>query len=75
VFERGVTEVPKEILDIDEIDEILRRTIEIRIKRHEKLVKVKFRTRRYLYTIKLSPEEFEEIYPRLRELGIKIVEF
>jgi len=67
--------MPKEILNIDEIDEILKRTTEIRIKRHEDVIKVKFRTKRYLYTIKLSPKEFEEILPRLRELGIKIVEF
>ncbi|MCR8487104.1 MAG: 60S ribosomal protein L38 [Crenarchaeota archaeon] len=67
--------MPKEITDVSKIDDILKQTSEIRIKRREDSVKVKFRTKRYLYTIKLSPKEFEAIYPKLRELRIKIVEF
>lgn len=67
--------MPKEILNIDEVDEILKKTKEIRIKRHKNVVKVKFRTKRYLYTLKLKPEEFEKIFPKLRELGIEIKEF
>ncbi len=70
-----VYEMPKEIKDLDEIDEILTRTHEIRIKRHPDVVKVKFRTKKYLYTLKLTPEEFEKIFPKLRELGIEIKEF
>jgi len=67
--------MPKEITNIDEIDEIVKRAYEIRIKRHPDVVKVKFRTRKYLYTLKLSPEEFEKIFPKLKELGITIREF
>ncbi len=67
--------MPKEIIDVDELDRIIPRTREIRIKRHENFVKVKFRTRRYLYTIKLTHEEFEKILPKLRELGVEIREF
>ena len=64
--------MPKEIVNIDEVDEILTRTREIRVKKYPNLVKVKFRTRRYLYTLKLTPEEYEKIRPRLMELGIEI---
>jgi len=67
--------MPKEITNIDDIDKIITQTKEIRIKRHDDIVKVKFRTKRYLYTIKLTHEEFEKIFPRLRELGIEIKEF
>lgn len=67
--------MPKEITKVDEIDNILKQTSEIRVKRDKDVIKVKFRTKRYLYTIKLTPSEFEAVYPKLRELGIKIVEF
>ena len=67
--------MPKEITDIDELDKIASKATEIRIKRLGDIVKVKFRTKRYLYTIKLTNEEFEKIFPRLRDLGIEIKEF
>ncbi len=67
--------MPKEITNIDDVDKIASKATEIRIKRLKDVVKVKFRTKKYLYTLKLTPEEFEKIFPRLRELGIEIKEF
>lgn len=67
--------MPKEIKDISLLDEIIKKTKEIRIKRHKDFVKVKFRTNRYLYTIKLTYDEFNAILPKLRELDLEIKEF
>jgi len=67
--------MPKEIYNIDEIDEIVARTVEVRVKKHEDFVKVKFRTKKYLYTIKLSDREAEALLEKIKELKIPIKYF
>lgn len=66
--------MPKEIRseDIDKLDEVLPKTEEVRIVRSGNVVKVKFRTPKKLYTIKLSPEEARAIEERVRDMDIEI---
>jgi hypothetical protein len=45
--------------------------IECRVKRIGEVVKLKLRTGRYLYTLKLKPESAEEI---VKKLGCPVVE-
>ncbi len=47
----------------------------MRVKKHENFVKVKFRTKRYLYTIKLSEREADALLAKIKELGIPIKTF
>lgn len=66
--------LPKEIdsENIEKLDEILPETEEVRIVRGDEIVKVKFRTPTYLWTIKLSPEEARAVEDRVRELDIEV---
>lgn len=64
--------MPKEIKDPDKIDEIIPRVDEVRIKRGEERVKVKFRTSKYLYTIKVTPEAANRIEEMVKDRGIEI---
>lgn len=67
--------MPKEIHQLEEIDEIIPRTIEVRVKKHKDFVKVKFRTKSYLYTIKLSEKEANVLLDKIKELNIPIKYF
>jgi len=67
--------MPKEIHNIEELDKIVPRTIEVRVKKHKDFVKVKFRTKAYLYTIKLSEKEADAILEKIKELKIPIKYF
>jgi len=67
--------MPKEILNIEELDEIIPKTLEVRVKKHENFIKVKFRTKKYLYTIKLSEREADALLAKIKELGIPIKTF
>ncbi len=55
------------MFDKEKFVEIAKRAIECRVKRIEKegIAKVKARTRRYLYTIKIKLDELEEFLKRL----------
>ena len=53
--------MPKEILNIEDLGPIIERAIECRTKRVGDLVKLKFRTKTTLYTIKVTPEEASQI--------------
>lgn len=59
--------MPIEIFDKNEFIEISRRAIECRVKRleDEGIAKVKARTRRYLYTIKIKLDELDEFLEKL----------
>ena len=61
--------MPKEITDLKEIDEIVKKAYEIRVKRVKDIVKVKFRTKRYLYTIKLTEKEADALLNELKKLN------
>ncbi len=65
--------MPKEITDISLIDEIIPKTIEVRVKKVKDIVKVKFRTRKYLYTIKLTDKEAETLINELKKLNKEII--
>ncbi len=65
--------MPKEINDPTLLDEIAPKASEIRVKRVKDVVKLKFRTKRYLYTIKLTEKEAETLIGELEKMGKKIV--
>ncbi|MCD6096312.1 MAG: 50S ribosomal protein L38e [Thermoprotei archaeon] len=65
--------MPKEIFDKNEFIKLSERAIECRVKRGRDYVKLKLRLKRYLYTIKVKPEEADEL---LRQIKCsRIVEF
>jgi len=67
--------MPVEIHDVEKLDEIVPKTIEVRVKKHKDFVKVKFRTKRYLYTIKLTDKEAEALLEKIKELNISVKYF
>ncbi|RLF19764.1 MAG: 50S ribosomal protein L38e [Thermoprotei archaeon] len=58
--------MPKEIFDKEEFIKLSEVARECRVKRLGDIVKLKLRLRRYLYTIKVKPEEAEEILKRIK---------
>jgi len=58
--------MPIEIYDKEEFRKIAERAIECRVKRLKDVVKIKARTKRYLYTIKVKPEEADEFIKTLK---------
>jgi hypothetical protein len=58
--------VPVEIFDIDEFIQIAERAEYCNIKRLEREVKLKLRTPRKLFTLKVNPTKAEEIVKKLR---------
>ena len=68
--------MPKELKSLQEIDDkLFDRTLELRIKKAKDSVKVKFRTVSKLYTIKVSPEEAENLEAQAKSKGINVVTF
>jgi hypothetical protein len=63
--------MPKQITDVDKFLEMTEDAIECRVKRGADHVKLKLRTKRYLYTIILSPQEAETA---LQNVKCQIVE-
>ena len=66
--ECGVRLLPTEIMDVDEFVRISERARYCLVKRLKKkdIVKLKLRTRRMLYTLKVKPSEVDEILKRIR---------
>jgi len=58
--------MPTEVFDVEEFVEISERAKYCIIKRSEDIVKLKLRTPRRLYTLKVKPEEAEEIIKRVK---------
>ena len=58
--------MPREIFDPEEFLTIANRATECRVKRRGDVVKLKLRTRKTLYTLKLSPEEANVILQRIQ---------
>ncbi|HID17698.1 TPA: hypothetical protein EYP26_05340 [Candidatus Bathyarchaeota archaeon] len=58
--------MPAEIFDLEEFVKISERASECRVKRSKDVVKLKLRTKRRLYTIKLSEAKAEEALKRLK---------
>ena len=57
--------MPEEIKDLSKLDDIIARATECRVKRIGDEVKLKFRTKHKLYTIKVPVNEAETIRARL----------
>ena len=62
--------MPVEVKSLDEFKEIAKRAEECRVKkvRKSKIVKIKARTKRYLYTIKVEEEQLDNV---LKEIPCK----
>jgi ferritin-like protein len=62
----GLLIMPTEIFDIDKFVEISERAEYCAVKRLKDVVKLKLRTPRMLYTLKLDPAMAEEVIKKLR---------
>ena len=62
--------MPKEIFDVKKFIELAKNAEECRVKRSGDVVKLKLRTRKYLYTLKTDPKTAEDI---VKALDIKVV--
>ena len=58
--------MPIEVFDKDEFMELSEKATECRIKRNPDNVKLKLKTSRRLYTIKLEPGDEDEVISKLR---------
>jgi len=58
--------MPEEVFDIDKFVEISERADYCSIKRLKRMVKLKLRTSRKLYTLKVDPTKAEEVVKKLR---------
>ena len=58
--------MPAEVSDIEEFVRISERAEECRVKRREDVVKLKLRTPRKLYTIKLGADQAADVLKRVK---------
>jgi len=58
--------MPEEVFDVDKFVEISERADYCDIKRLKRMVKLKLRTSRKLYTLKVDPTKAEEVVKKLR---------
>ena len=58
--------MPKEIKDVDRFIELSNNASECRVKRVKDTVKLKIRTSKYLYTLKLEPDTAEETIKKIK---------
>jgi ferritin-like protein len=58
--------MPTEIFDIEKFAQISERAEYCSIKRLEEVVKLKLRTSKQLYTLKVEPSKAEEVIKKLR---------
>ena len=62
----GVLQMPKELKDVNKFIELSSSAVECRVKRIKNVVKLKLRTAKYLYTLKLEPGNAEEIIKKIQ---------
>ena len=62
----GQRELPREINDAEEFVKISERATECRVKRLQDIVRLKLRTARHLYTIKVDPQKAAEMLKQIR---------
>jgi hypothetical protein len=62
----GQSALPREIIDTEEFVKISDRATECRVKRLQNIVRLKLRTARHLYTIKVDPEKAAEMLKQIR---------
>ncbi|RJS83981.1 50S ribosomal protein L38e [Candidatus Bathyarchaeota archaeon] len=58
--------MPREIFDVEEFIKLSEKASECRVKRLKDVVKLKLRTRRLLYTLKVDPDKASEIIRRVK---------
>ncbi|KPV62940.1 MAG: Ribosomal L38e protein family protein [Candidatus Bathyarchaeota archaeon BA2] len=58
--------MPEEVFDMDKFIQISERADYCNIKRLKRMVKLKLRTPRKLYTLKVDPTKAEEVVKKLR---------
>ena len=60
--------MPVEVFDLNLFADIAKRAVECRVKRSRKgnVVKIKARTRRYLYTYKTSEDQLQEVLNKIQ---------
>ena len=58
--------MPREIFDVEKFIKLSEKASECRVKRLKNVVKLKLRTRRLLYTLKIDPEKAAEIIKRVK---------
>ena len=58
--------MPEEVFDVDKFVQISERAEYCDIKRLKRIVKLKLRTSRKLYTLKVDPPKAEEVVKKLR---------
>jgi len=58
--------MPEEVFDVDKFIEISERAEYCDIKRLKRMVKLKLRTPRKLFTLKVNPTKAEEVVKKLR---------
>jgi len=58
--------MPEEVFDVDKFVQISERAEYCNIKRLKRIVKLKLRTSRKLYTLKVDPTKAEEVVKKLR---------
>ena len=63
--------MPEEIFDVEKFVELSEKAVECRVKRLGDYVKLKLRTRRRLYTLKVKADEADDI---IRRVKCKVVE-
>jgi len=63
--------MPSEIADTEQFVKISERATECRVKRLKNVVKLKLRTSKQLYTIRLDPEKAAEI---LKQVKCEVIE-
>ena len=66
-----VLTMPKQIYDVDKFLEMTEDAVECRVKRGKDQVKLKLRTKGYLYTMIIEPQKAEEI---LQQVKCQVVE-
>lgn len=64
--------MPKELKDVNKFIELSSKATECRVKRVKDTVKLKLRTVRYLYTLKVDPQGAEEIIKKIKCQVIEI---
>jgi ferritin-like protein len=64
--EEADSHMPTEVADTEEFVKIAERATECRVKRLKDIVRLKLRTSRQLYTIKVQPEKATEMLKQIR---------
>lgn len=65
-----MVELPKELYDIEQLEKLLPKALELRVVRDEKDVKLKIRTPEYLYTLKTNEQTVQGFLKNAKDLQV-----